>query len=99
MALRIVVLLWPRDGREAQLHDYEDAVLPLLADHRGVLIARERVARSSAEDPIEVQIIELADQDAFDSYMRDPRRIALEDKRTEAIERTQILDAAPPPVS
>jgi hypothetical protein len=96
MTLRITVLLWSRDGRDTELHAYEDAVLPLLVEHRGVLLARERVARASADEPAEVQIIELADQDAFDSYMQDPRRIALEDKRTDAIERTRIFHSVPP---
>lgn len=96
MTLRITVLLWSRDGRDGQLHDYEDAVLPLLIEHRSALIARERVARRSADEPAEVQIIELADQDALDSYMGDPRRIALEDRRADAIERTQILHSASP---
>ncbi|GGB32564.1 hypothetical protein GCM10011492_24030 [Flexivirga endophytica] len=67
-------------------------MLPLLADHRGAVVARERVVRASDADPAELQVIELADQDSFDSYMRDPRRIALDDRRSAAIERTQILN-------
>ena len=94
MRLRLSVLLWPHEGREDDLRRYEDAVLALLERHRGRLIARETVARASEDDPLEVQVIELADRAAFEAYMSDPERVAREDERTAAIARTHILWSA-----
>lgn len=94
MTIRLCVLLWPNDGRDTDLRRYEDAVLPLLDEHGGRLVTRETVVRTSADEPLEVQVIELEDHTALDGYMRDPRRLALEEQRASAIERTQILRLA-----
>lgn len=66
-------------------------MLPLLEEHGGRLIARETVVRASADDPLEVQLIELRDQAGLDGYLSDPRRLALEDERARAVARTRIL--------
>lgn len=91
MSVRLCVLLWPFEGRDTELHRYEDSVLPLLDEHDGRLIARETVERANSDDPLEVHVIEFADQAALDGYMTDPRRLALEERRLNAVERTQIL--------
>lgn len=95
MTLRLCVLLWPVDGQEAALRRYEDAVLPLLRDHRGRLLARETVVRSSRDEPLEVQLIELEDHAAMDDYLADPRRLEREDERVRVVARTQILRLDP----
>jgi uncharacterized protein (DUF1330 family) len=91
VTLRLCVLLWAREGREEDLHHYEDTVLALLDDHDGRVISRDRVDRQGPGDPAEVQIIELRSQVAMDAFMGDPRRTALHDERDAAIARTQIL--------
>jgi uncharacterized protein (DUF1330 family) len=78
-------------GAEEDLRGYEDAVLPLLDEHGGRLVARETVVRASENDPLEVQLIELRDQEGLDGYLSDPRRLALEGERAQAVARTQIL--------
>ena len=91
MTIRMCVLLWEHDGEGAGLHAYEDAVLPLLADHGGRLVSRHTVAPRQAGDPLEVQMIELHDRAALDAYLVDPRRLAREGQREQSIARTQIL--------
>lgn len=91
MTVRLCVQLLPFPGRDDELHRYEDAVLPLLDEHGGRLIARETVVRADEDDPLEVQLIELRDQTALDDYMADPRRIALEEERLAAVARTRLL--------
>lgn len=66
-------------------------MLPLLDEHGGRLVARETVVRASQDDPLEVQLIEFRDQEGLDGYLSDPRRLALEDQRAQAVARTQIL--------
>ncbi len=94
MTLRLCVLLWPLPGHEADLHRYEDLVLPLLDEHDGRLVAREHVVRGSDAEPVEVQVIEFPSQVAMDAYLEDPRRLALEPDRAAAVARTQILRLA-----
>ena len=57
---------------------YEDAVLPLLADHGGRVVYRGR--RRSGQDsslPFEVHLLWFPDRVAFDAYLGDARRVEL----------------------
>jgi hypothetical protein len=98
MSVVLCVTLWANPGHEDELVDYEDTVLALLPEHRSRLVARVRAdvpegdgqADGAPGHPFETQIIELADDDALESYMRDPRRVAASDVRDRAIARTQI---------
>lgn len=57
---------------------YEDAVLPLLADHGARVLYRGR--RAPGEDdalPLEVHLIGFPSRAAYAAYLGDPRRAAL----------------------
>jgi uncharacterized protein (DUF1330 family) len=57
---------------------YEDAVLPLLADHGARLIYRGRRSDGlDAELPFEVHLLWFPNRTAYDAYFADPRRLAL----------------------
>jgi uncharacterized protein (DUF1330 family) len=92
--MTLCVMLWARDGRQDALAAYEDQVLALLGDHDCRLVSRVR-RTDSGDGPDEVQIIEMPDRTALDSYMSDPRRTALTEVRDHAIERTEILNVEP----
>jgi hypothetical protein len=91
MDVTLCVLLWARDGRDADLRRYEDQVLALLADHDGQVIQRAQVTGGDGTAPREVQILRLGSQSALEAYMSDPRRVALAGQRDAAIERTDVL--------
>jgi hypothetical protein len=91
MDVTLCVLLWARDGRDADLRRYEDQVLALLADHDGQVIQRAQVTGGDGAAPSEVQILRLGSQSALEAYMSDPRRTALAGQRDAAIERTDVL--------
>jgi hypothetical protein len=91
VTVRLCALLWPHDGKDTELRRYEDAVLPLLTEHGGTLVARETVTRTSPDDPLEIHVLEFRDQAGLDGYLTDPRRLALEDDRVRAIARSQVL--------
>jgi hypothetical protein len=91
MDVTLCVLLWARDGRDADLRRYEDQVLALLADHHGQVIQRAQVIGDDGAGPSEVQILQLASEAALEDYMSDPRRAALAGQRDAAIERTDVL--------
>jgi hypothetical protein len=89
--VEMVVLLWAREARRADLADYEDRVLALLPDHGGEVVARAIVA--AGDGPDEVQHLRFPSPSARDAFLADPRRTALADVRDAAIARTDVLDA------
>jgi uncharacterized protein (DUF1330 family) len=90
MAVTLCVLLWARQGHEADLIAYEDQVLQLLPDHGARVMQRARTSGAAGE-PLEVHVLQFPTEDALDSYMHDQRRAALLDLRDTAVARTQVL--------
>jgi hypothetical protein len=90
MTVTLCVLLWPREGRVAELVSYEDRVLQLLPDHGGRVLQRARTAGEPGQ-PLEVHLIQFPSEDALAGYMTDGRRAALSGEREAAIERTEVL--------
>lgn len=84
------VFLWPHPGMEQALIAYEDAVLTLVNEHDGKIVHRARTGGADGR-PLEIQLFEWASQEALDSYMSDPRRIALAADREHAVARTEIV--------
>ena len=93
MEVNLCVLLWAREGREADLSVYEDQVLGLLAEHDGHVIQRARTVDGKGDDskPTEVQLLRFASEAALDGYMNDARRAALAGQRDAAIAMTEVL--------
>jgi uncharacterized protein (DUF1330 family) len=104
MSVVLCVTLWPNPGEGAALAAYEDAVLALLPDHGGRVVARVRALddaeaggeaheagdADAAGHPFETQIIEFSSDAGVESYLADPRRTAASDVRDRAIARTDI---------
>jgi hypothetical protein len=65
----VVVARIPRAGIE-RFQRYEEAVLPLIAEHGGRL---ERRLRSESGDT-EVHVLSFAEPEGFAAYLDDPRR-------------------------
>lgn len=97
MPLTLCVLLWPVPGHEDRLVAYEDEVLALVRAHGGAVVSRVRRTGGGSDQPYEVQVIELPDQQALDDYLADPRRTALSALREESIARTEILPVSTVP--
>lgn len=89
MAVSFCVLLWAYPGQSEALAKYEDAVLEFVPEHGGRVMYRVRSTGSDGQ-PDEVQLFEFVTSDGVDSYMADPRRLALGFERTAAVERTEI---------
>jgi hypothetical protein len=88
--IRLCCLLWAVDGEEAGMHAYEDAVLRLVAEHRGEVISRE-LGDGGDGTPHEVQVFGFADQAGLDGYLGDGRRAALARERERVVARTQLF--------
>jgi hypothetical protein len=68
----VLIARVPPDG-VARFQAYEDAVLPLLGEHGGLLERRMR----NADGTTEVHIVSFESDQDFQRYGRDPRRAAL----------------------
>ena len=91
MSVTLSVLLWAWTGREAELVEYEDAVLPYVADHGGAVLYRART-HGERDEPNEIHLIQFPSEAALDAYIKDPRPVpCLVGVRDQAIERTQLL--------
>ena len=88
--MKLCVLLWAVPGREQQLVEYEDRVLPLLAEYDARVIQRVR-SQDSGDGPLEVHILEFPSEDAFDGYLADPVRASWSELRDGAVARADVL--------
>ncbi len=70
---------------------YEDAVLPLLADHDGWLEQRLRTGDGATE----VQLITFGSRDGYESYLADPRRAAYREQFLTEPLPTRLLEIFP----
>lgn len=67
---------------------YEAAVLPLLADHGGVLEQRLR----GLDHPIEIHLLTFPSAEAYQAYLSDPRRLAHAGLKARSGARTTSLE-------
>ena len=72
---------------------YEDAVLPLLADHGARLVYRGRRRDiQDAAQPFEVHVLWFPRRAAFDAYLADDRRRALIDEFGEVFTAKEVVE-------
>jgi Domain of unknown function (DUF1330) len=83
-------MLWAREGQAEALGAYEDAVLALIEEHDGRVVQRARSDGAEGR-PDEVQFYQFDSAAAMESYLADPRRIALSEARDAAIGRTDLF--------
>ncbi|MDG4823848.1 GNAT family N-acetyltransferase [Asanoa sp. WMMD1127] len=67
---------------------YEDEVLALLGRHRGTLERRTRDAAGTTE----VHLIRFADRAGYESFMRDPERLAHREAIADAAPTTRVIE-------
>jgi hypothetical protein len=90
-------LIFVKSGQESIFHAFEDQVLPLLSDHEGELLYRIRPAKesfiaNSEELPYEVHLVSFKNKAGFESYARDPRRLACLDQKNASVERIVLIE-------
>lgn len=83
-------LLWAHDGMSTGLTTYEDRVLALIPEHGGQVVQRV-LGEGLHGDPHEVQILRFTSQEMLDSFLADPRRVALASERDRVIKRTELF--------
>jgi hypothetical protein len=88
--LVLCCFLWAMPGEAEGLQSYEDEVLALVGEHRGVVLQRVR-STGDAGGPQEVQLFRFEDRDGLDGYLDDPRRLALAALRDKVVARTELF--------
>ena len=82
--------LWAKRDAEAELTEYETNVLAFIPDVGGLVV--QRVTSDGANgQPNEVQILRFPSNDALNSFVSDPRRVALAETRDRVIARTELF--------
>ena len=90
-------LIFIKPGCEQEFHAFEEKVLPLLADHNGVLIYRIRPAEnafieSSRELPYEIHLVSFNSKADFESYKIDPTRSAFMEMKNNSVEKVLLIE-------
>jgi len=94
-SLLLCCLLWAVPGQADAMAAYEDAVLALLPEHGGEVTQRLRGTDADGS-PDEVQVFRFASRAAVDSYLADPRRLALSNERDRVVARTELFPVRVP---
>ena len=102
-AFTLVFVGYADPGSTDRAVAFEDAVLPILADHGARLLFRGR--RANGEDtalPLEVHVIWFPHREAFASYLADDRRRALVERygepfTSEHVVEVETIRELPPP--
>lgn len=88
--ISLCCFLWARPGQEAGLTAYEDRVLALVGEHGGEVVQRVRTDGADGRAN-EIQLYRFTGQQALDSYLGDPRRLALAHERDRVVARTEVF--------
>ncbi|HJR26819.1 MAG TPA: hypothetical protein VJ804_15180 [Acidimicrobiales bacterium] len=84
---------WAAPAMAAAASAYEDAVLPLLADHGARVEYRGLRSLGQSEDlPVEVHLLWFPSRAAFDAYLADPRRAALLEEHGDVFTRKLVVE-------
>jgi hypothetical protein len=92
-------LIYVKKGCEQAFHDFEEKVLPLLADHNGELIYRIRpdeksFIASSRELPYEIHLVTFKSKADFENYGKDPARLAFVDLKNNSVEKIILVEGS-----
>ena len=90
-------LIFIKPGKETVFHSFEDKVLPLLKDHDGELMYRirpvqESFIENSQDLPYEVHLVSFKSKAGFESYAKDPRRLACLDEKNASVEKIVLIE-------
>jgi hypothetical protein len=89
-------LIYIRAGCESTFHEFEDAVLPFLAKHRGELLLRLRpdpraMIGGSSESPYEVHVVRFETEEDLGRYANDEERQRLLPMKAESVRSTLLI--------
>jgi len=88
--IELCCLLRALPGAENAMTAYEDKVTALVPEHGGELVSRV-IGDGADGNPHEVHVYRFPNQAAIDSYMVDPRRVAMADERDRTVSTTTLF--------
>lgn len=96
--LYATVKLYGKNGIRGEFLAYERKALDIFKRHGGeVVIAYAPESdpnKGVADFPDEIQILRIADRDAFDKFLQDPERLGLAAERDAVIRKTEVYLSA-----
>jgi hypothetical protein len=88
-------LIFVREGKEAIFHQFEDFVMPLIAQHNGRIVYRLRPDADNfiagSEQPYEIHFISFDTEEDFEHYMKDDRRLKYVHLKNESVRSSWIV--------
>lgn len=89
----LTVHLFGRHGVPGEFQAYEEKALAIFRRHGGEVVAAFAPLPDAnrKESPDEIQILRIADREAFDAFMRDPARVAMAGERDAVIRKTEVF--------
>ncbi len=92
----VTQLIYIREGCEKAFHEFEDAVLPLLARYRGELLLRLRpdpasMIGGSSEMPYEIHIVRFETEADLAAYSNDEERTRHLPLKDESVRRVVLI--------
>lgn len=90
------VKLYGKKGIRGEFRAYEKKALDIFRRHGGEVVAAyvPEPDKSQAEFPDEIQILKIADRNAFEGFMKDPERLGLSGERDAVIRKTEVYLSA-----
>jgi hypothetical protein len=93
--LYLTVKLYGRNGVRGEFFAYEQKALDIFKRHGGEVVvaytpAPDNGGKAQADFPDEIQILRIADREAFDRFMQDPERLGLAAEREAVIRKTEV---------
>lgn len=96
--LYATVKLYGKNGIRGEFLAYEQKALDIFRRHGGEVVvayAPEPAPNiGHADSPDEIQILRIADRQAFDRFMQDPERLGLAAEREAVIRKTEVYLSA-----
>lgn len=98
----LTVKLYGKKRIRGEFRAYEKKALDIFRRHGGEVVAAyvpepgkgQASDKDLAEYPDEIQILRIADRNAFEEFMKDPERLALSGERDAVIRKTEVYPSA-----
>lgn len=92
----LTVKLYGKKRIRGEFRAYEKKALDIFRRHGGEVVAAyvPEPDKGQADYPDEIQILRIADRNAFEEFMKDPERLALSGERDAVIRKTEVYPSA-----
>lgn len=89
--IQIIALLYASDDGIEGLREFESRVIPILREHKGVLVSASTNTSRSITEPDEIHVIQFPSTEEFEAYKNDQRVIGLSSAKETMISKMDVF--------